>query len=210
MARSRLHKRFKRSKRSNPASSGPRPNPPLFTELAEFIGPGFGGFAATRLLTRIAATQIAKHKPSFAKHAGAAASVSSFLAAWFLAHRVKALAKYHTPIVVGAGIAALQSIIQLYIPKLGWMVADASPQIAEEAQAKLVAAGPSLDDIEPLDDEDPNMYTYNDSYDPGRVGQAQRRADQQAATAAASSQVDDLDDLDLQDVGVGVGGIFSN
>lgn len=207
MARSRLSKRYKRRLRKNPGTAPRlRANPPLFSELAEFIGPGFGGFAATRLLTRIAATQIAKRKPSMGKHAGAAASIGSFLAAWFLAHRVKALEKYHTPIVVGAGIAALQSLIQLYVPKLGWMVADASPQIAEEARAKQVR-GPRPEDVEPLDDEDPNMYTYNDSYDAGRSDRTQTRADQ----SASSSDVDDLDDLDLQDVGQGVGGgIFSN
>ena len=100
MARSKLHRRYR--KRRNPDSSGPRANPPLFTELAEFIGPGFAGFAATRFATYLAATQVAKRKPTWGKPAGAAVSIGAFLAAWLLAHRWKWLAKYQTPIVVGA------------------------------------------------------------------------------------------------------------
>jgi len=159
--RSRLHKRY-----SKP--SGFKSNPPLFTDLAEFVGPGFASFALTRLATRVAATQIAKVKPNMGRHAGAAVSVGAFLAAWFLAHRVKVLEKYHTPVTVGAAIAALQSIVQLYMPKLGWMVADATPEL--DAQA-IAAATPQLasvnPNLQPVDD-DPNEYTYNDSYDPGR------------------------------------------
>jgi hypothetical protein len=160
----RLHRRY-RKRRKNPEGGSPRANPPLIQELGEFIAPGFVGFAATRFGTRIAATQIAKRKPGWAKHAGAVASISAFLAAWLLAHRVKALAKYQMPIAVGAGLAALQSIIQLYIPKLGWIVADASP----EMQAMPIATAPAqLPAGLQYVDEDPAHYTYNDAYDAGR------------------------------------------
>lgn len=191
MARSRLHKRYKRRYRRNPdgGGSGARTNPPLFADVFEFIGPGFAGFAATRMLTRFAAVQIAKHKPSLGKHAGAAASVGAFLAAWLLAHRWKAISKYQMPLIVGAGLAALQSLIQLYTPKLGMLVADASPQLAQ-TQAQL-QFGPNPKDLQPIDD-DPNDYVYNDSYDAGRMDQQQTSADQQA--------VDDLNDLDLEEV----------
>ena len=202
MARKRrLHKRYRR----NPETSS-RSNPPLFTDLAEFIGPGFASFAATRLLTRIAATQLAKRKPSWGKHAGALTSIASFLALWWGAHRVKWLEKYHTPLVVGSGIAALQSVLQLYVPKLGWMVSDATPQIAEdqglhldsEGNAKLVAG------VEYLD-EDPDEYNYNDAYDPGVT-----KPPQQASSAKASDdeiindlnmENDELGDLHLGSLG---------
>lgn len=210
MARSRLSKRYKRRYRRNPGEgSSARPNPPLFTDLAEFIGPGFAGFAATRFLTRLAATQIAKRAPKMGKHAGAAASVGSFLAAWFLANRVKWLAKYQMPLVVGSGLAAIQSLLQLYVPKLGWMVADASPQIAAEARSAQL--GPHPDDLEPIDD-DPNEYVYNDSYDAGRVNQTQHRADQAASAASSAPPADDdLSDLDLEEMGQTQNmGIFNN
>jgi hypothetical protein len=203
MARSRLHKRYKRRYRRNPDGGSARSNPPLFQDIAEFIGPGFAGFAATRLLTHVAATQIAKRAPKLGKHAGAAASVGAFLSAWFLANRVKWLAKYQMPLIVGSGLAAAQSLLQLYIPKLGWMVSDASPQIAAEASAR--SLGPNPDNLQPIDD-DPNEYVYNDSYDAGRVDSTQHRADQQAATSAAPPPDDDLSDLDLEEMGQGVGG----
>jgi hypothetical protein len=198
MARSRLSKRYKRRYRRNPGEGQARSNPPLFTDVAEFIGPGFLAFAGTRLLTHVAATQIAKRAPKLGKHAGAAASVGAFLAAWFLANRVKLLAKYQMPLIVGSGIAALQSLLQLYVPKLGWAVSDASPQIA--ATARRSALGPNPDELQPIDD-DPNDYVYNDSYDPGRMDSAQRTADRSAAAGASSAPDDDLSDLDLEEMG---------
>lgn len=159
MARSRLHRRYVKAKH----------NPPLVTDLAEFVLPGFGGFAAARFVTRCAATQVAKRAPSWGRHAGAVAAVGTFGAAWFLAHKWKWLERWHTPIVVGSAIAALQSLIQLYLPMIGWMVSDATPEIAAGS-----AAVPSVQDrqlaqmrLQPTD-EDPNEFVYNDAYDPGR------------------------------------------
>lgn len=202
MARSRLHRRYgKRKTRSAPE---PRHNPPLLTDLVEWVGPGFGGFALTRLATRIAATQIAQRKPSWGKHVGAGVSIGAFLAAWFLAHRLKFLAKYHTPIVVGSAIAALQSIIQLYIPKLGWMVSDASPELAQAAISPAELQAAHLD-LQPID-EDPNEFTYNDAFDAGRHSKL-------AATGPGGpAQHDDVSDLAIDDA---IGqtqqmGVFSN
>src|ERR1700690_4438211 len=128
-------KRFKknRSRRRNPDEPSPAPShsssASSIGEIFEYVGPGFLGFAATRFATRIASTQIATRWPNMAKHAGAVASVGSFLAAWQLAHRVKMLEKYSEALTVGSGIAGIQSVIQLYIPRLGWVVSDATPEI---------------------------------------------------------------------------------
>ncbi len=202
MARKRrLPKRYRR----NPETSS-RSNPPLMTDLAEFIGPGFASFAATRLLTRIAATQLAKRKPSWGKHAGAITSIAAFAAAWFGAHRVKWLERYHTPIVVGAAIAALQSVIQLYVPKLGWMISDATPQIDDEA-ASLAIDAPAqarlIPGIEYLD-EDPNEYTNNDSFDPGvtKAGApANRPSTDDEIIADLNMEDDDMSELHLGSLG---------
>ena len=196
---SRLHRRYKRKYRRNPPEGGsPRRNPPLASDLMEWIGPGFAAFAASRLLTRIAATELAKRKPSLGKHAGAAAAVATFLAAWFLANRWKAIAKYQMPLIVGSGLAALQSVVQLYLPKLGVLVADATPQIAlRQQQARL---SPRPEDLVAVDD-DPNDYVYNDSFDAGRMDTQQVRADQTAPAQASAAQEDDLSDLDLEEYG---------
>lgn len=193
MARSRLHKRYKRKYRRNP-SDGPKANPPLASDIWDWIGPGFAAFAATRFLTRIVAVQVAKRKPSLGKHAGAIASAASFAASWFLANRVKMIAKYQMPLIVGSGIAAAQSLVQLYIPKLGVLVADATPQLAAP---KMVAPGIRAEDLRVIDDEDPDEYVYNDSFDAGRQDATQNAAD---AAAATSARADDLDDLDLSDI----------
>lgn len=168
------------------------------TDLAEFIGPGFAGFAVTRFATKVMTEQIAKRKPSWGKHAGAATAIASFLSAWFLAHKVKFLEKYHTPIVVGSAIAALQSVIQLYIPMLGWMLADptAKPAIGPSddlSLPQLRSAG-----LRPTS-YDPNEYMYNDAFDAGRMSPPERRA-ATSGQAAASTAAPLPDDDDLSDV----------
>lgn len=211
-SKSKLVKRYGGKKRK---ASAPRANqasnPPLFMDLVEFIGPGFGAFAATRMATRIASTQIAKKWPSMATHAGVAASAGSLLAAWLLAHKVKFLEKYHTPIAVGAGIATLQTAIQMYFPKLGWMVADATPEIAA-ATAPSAAALPTAtsgdDDFEDVTATEQGWHVYNDAHDAGRYErQGQQQGRQQrpqpgraqaapaAKPAAAATDNDDLYDI---------------
>lgn len=210
--RSRMHKRYgrKRKHHSDGGGGGYRANPPLFADLAEFVGPGFLSFAATRFLTRVATVQLAIRKPSWGKHAGAVTSIAAFLGAWWGASRWKVTAKYTTPIVVGSAIAALQSLIQLYIPKLGWLISDATPDVE---QLKLAANGgrPQLPpDLEYVDDDDPNLYTYNDQYDAGRYSASNGQAAQAAKAAGASpaaqkiaKEEDMLADLGLAEDDVG-------
>lgn len=205
----RIHRRYKKKHKKNPGSSSPKNNPTTLADIGEFVGPGFAAFAATRFGTRVIATQVGKHKPALGKHAGAVASVGAFFAAWLLAHRVKWLHKYHTPIVVGAAIAALQSLIQLYIPRLGWMVADATPEIVA---AKTESQVP-LEDFESTG-EDPEDYTYNDSYDPGRygtetAGQRQQHKPPPSSPPGASATGDDIMDFEMEaDQNPEMGGIF--
>jgi len=138
----KLQRRYKGSKRRREREGSPAPkhNPPLTMDLVEFIGPGFAGFAASRFVSYVASTQISKRAPSWGKHAGAGAAVGTFLAAWLLANKWKWLAKYQMPLIVGSGIAALQTLVQLYIPRVGWMVSDASPQLDTSAAGAAVSA----------------------------------------------------------------------
>jgi len=210
----RLNRRYRKRFRRNPdeGGGGSSSGPPFLGEIGEFVLPGFAGFAATRFATRTAQTQIATRWPdsSWGKHAGAVASLGSFLAAWLLAHKWKWLAKYQTPLVVGSAIAALQSLIQLYVPRLGWMIADASPELdttvqqlqAGGTQAALSAQLPP--GMTPVND-DPNLYVYNDAYDAGRYSQpASGNQSQQAASPSPTSSVDD----DMEDLAIN-SGIFA-
>ncbi len=165
-------------------------------------------------MTRVAATQIAKRAPSWGKHAGAAGAVGTFLAAWFFANRIKMLEKYHTPIVVGSAIAALQSLIQLYIPSLGWMICDATPELAASSAAadQAVVAAQATAHLLPTND-DPNEFVYNDSFDAGRYGRQPMPS--QAGTgpggpAQGAQGPIDMSDLAIEDaVGQANLGVFA-
>lgn len=206
----RLNRRYRKRKRRNPDEGGGSRSsgPPLIAEVGEFVLPGFAGFAATRFGTRIAAQQIGKRYPntSWGKHAGAVASVGAFLAAWLLAHKWKWLEKYQMPVTVGAALAAIQSIIQLYVPKLGWMIADASPELAagtDQSQLQTGGGGTSAGlpaGMTPVDD-DPNLYVYNDSYDAGSYAQP-ATGSQQAAAPSSSTNQDNYDDLAVDGMGI--------
>ncbi|MBT8453912.1 MAG: hypothetical protein KJO40_18265 [Deltaproteobacteria bacterium] len=103
-------------------------NPPIAQDLTHFILPGFAAYGATRLLSRIVYSVIQKRWPKLGKHAGALAAVGAFGGSWFLAHRIKRLEGYHDAIVVGSGIAALQTVVRTYVPKYGWVVSDYKPE----------------------------------------------------------------------------------
>lgn len=111
-------------------------NPPVGKDIVQFIGPGVGAYAGTRLLQRLAFVLVSKRFPKLGKHAGVFSSAIAFGALWFLAHRWKKLEKYHTPIVVGSGIAAVQGAVQTYLPQLGWVMSDVDPK---QYQQKLLA-----------------------------------------------------------------------
>jgi hypothetical protein len=188
--------------------AAPKRNPPLGTDIAQYIAPGFAAFAATRLLTRIVAAQIAKRYPKFARHAGAMASAGAFAAAWFGAHRVKQLEKYHHPIVVGSGLAALQSVIQLYLPKIGQALDVTPPELAAPLPAPgVAAAAPQLRSSPPPIPEgftqtDANTwYSYNDSFDAGSYKDKVESPLPSAVTPPPDDlQIDDL--LDNSDLGL--------
>lgn len=188
----RLHRRYRKRKKNPSEPRSARPNPPPVSELIEWGVPGFGAFAASRFGTRVATTQIAKWKPSMGKHAGAVAAVGAFLAAWFLANRLKWLAKYHTPIAVGAAIAMAQSLLQIYIPKLGWLVSDASSDALPPANE--VPPPPLPDGLEYTDEDPAGVYQYNDAHDPGIHATATPPPAAQAPAAASTDEID----LDLE------------
>lgn len=205
----RLNKRYRKKKRRNPdegggggSSRGFFSGAPLIGEIGEFVVPGFAGFAATRFVTRVAATQIEQRKPTWGKHAGAAASIGSFLAAWLLAHKWGWLRKYQMPIVVGSALAALQSLVQLYIPSMGWLISDASTELDAGTSAQAITS-PAISSALPPGmtavDDDPNLYVYNDSYDAGRY------TNPASGNPAAKPTVQQIPDDDLEDLQVGTG-----
>lgn len=214
----RRRRHYGRTKRH--AGGGPvLSNPPLFTDLLEYMAPGVGGFVITKLVANLASSQIAKRWPRFAKHAGALGSISSFLGAWWFGHKVRFLSRWHSPITVGSGIAAAHNLMQIYFPdKVAWLIG--SPKHAaqqalvaeQQKQARIAPAGamPALPDhLEEVDD-DPSWYTFSDAYDGGRYTQGAASNPTKAPPADASAVVDTdaapLDD-DIEDLATG---LFAN
>jgi hypothetical protein len=190
----------------------PKRNPPLSTDVIQQIIPGFAAFAATRVVTRTAALQIAKRWPKYAKHAGALASIGTFTAAWLGAHRVKTLEKYHDMIVIGAGIGALQSLVQLYAPQFAWVVSDCSPQLGAAAPSQPLLAAQAAPQLSGAPARIPQgfkpttaneWFTYNDAYDAGSYrGKTEAAQPPVPGEAAEEPEMQIGDLLDNSDLGL--------
>lgn len=204
---SKLARRSRNRPKKNPSSS-PRHNPPLFTDMLEMAVPGAIGFASTRLITKLSIAAVAKRWPSKSRHVGALLATSTFLATWFLGHRVKMLEKYHVPITVGSAIAAAINVLQIYLPKIGWLVGDPTELTAGGTSSqKLAAAGGAQaqlpGNLEEIDD-DPAFYTYNDAYDAGRY--AANAGNKQQPSQPAAQELLEGEDFG----GVFAGGLAAN
>ena len=117
------YKKTKRAKKNN-AIVKAKSNPPPMKDLLDFVIPGFVGYAGTKLTSRVVHAAVARKSPKWAKHASVLSSIGSATGAMLLAHRFERTKEYAAPIIVGASIAALQSVVQAYLPKYGWMVSD--------------------------------------------------------------------------------------
>lgn len=113
-----------RETRSNPAA-----NPPVVADLTQVLLPGFGAFAATKVVQRIVFSLVQRRFPKLGRHAHALSGVAAFAAVWLFAHKIKGLRKYHDGIVMGSGVAALHGVASCYLPKkYNWLLADCRPE----------------------------------------------------------------------------------
>lgn len=119
-------KRIKRPGKANAkrVRATATPNPPASQDFLHTILPGFGAYATTRLISRIVWVISSKRLPRVAKHVSAASTILAFVSVWLLGHKVKRLTRYHDSLIVGSGIAALQTMARTYIPRYGWIVSD--------------------------------------------------------------------------------------
>lgn len=139
-------------------------NPPLGQDVVHVILPAFGAYGATRFLQRLAFVQINKRWPKLGKHAPVIASAVALVVAYFAAHKVKRLEKYHGPILIGTAVAALQSAVQTYLPKYGWIVSDVRADqykpLMQQAGIKLLQQAASTQALPSGDDDE---YGYEDA-----------------------------------------------
>ena len=150
--------RRRRQSRRNPGSVVA--NPPAGQDFMRVLLPGFGAYAATRVLQRIVYQLVQKRWPKLGKHAHALAGAAAFGGVWFGAHRVKRLEAYHDGIVAGSAIAALHGIAACYLPaKYAWLISDCKPSDAKApalpaSTISELPAGPvAADDFDFLESE---------------------------------------------------------
>lgn len=199
--RRRLFKRYKK----NPSEGGffTSGTAMSLTEIAGWMAPGFAAFGAARFGTYLITGQIEKRKPSWGKHAGAIAAVGTFVAAWMVAHRIRFLSKYVEPIVIGTGLAGIQSLLQIYVPKLGWMVGDPMTAASDPQLAAPTSIDASLPPGFSVVDDESEFDLYNGGIFPGQTATPQTA--QQAQPSAAPAPADLTAELDDEQ---SIGGIF--
>jgi hypothetical protein len=130
----RYKKKRKAKARSNPETK-------QAIELATNVGAGFAGYAATRLLSRMAYATALKRFPKGSPYIHIAASALSATGVYFGSKHWSKVDEYHEAASIGAGIAVMQTALQTLAPKLGWIVSDVSAdQYVAKAKRELPAA----------------------------------------------------------------------
>lgn len=150
--------RVRRRRRNPDDDPSPRANPSGLaadlTELGELVIPAFAGYAGGRMVSRITYVQTQKKWPRAARHLAAGAGALTVLAAYFALPRVKRFAQYQTTATLGAAIASLQTLVQTYLPKFGWMVSDYAQLVPAKGASSAIAvpsAPLTQDDLDMLD-----------------------------------------------------------
>jgi hypothetical protein len=188
--------RVRRRRRNPDDDSAPRSNPSGFmadlTELGELVIPAFAGYAGGRLVSRITYVQAQKKWPRAAPHLAAGASALTVLAAYLALPRVRKFASYQVPATLGAAIASLQSLVQTYLPKFGWMVSDYTQLASAKSAPAPRAQTLSQEDLDMLD-------AGMDLNDEGELDVDPKGASFDPAAMDATGAVDDgdFDDLDM-------------
>lgn len=145
MAKSKLAK-YKKRRRATAS------NPSEVTDTAVNVGAGFAGYAATRLVSRIAYSQAVKRSPKASNYVHLAASALGAVGVYFGSKHVEKTSKYHEAAAIGAGIALGQAALQTFAPKFGWIVSDVNEEQYAKKQPKKQLPSANLNDLLPPDD----------------------------------------------------------
>lgn len=127
----------RRRPRSNPAREA---NPPVVEDLVHYVAPAAGGYAAGRIGSHLAVSFVPQHGRAMQGAASVSAPAAIAALAWYLAHRRSTSSPDRTwhGVMVGATIAALQSLLQSLTPALGVML-DCPVRNSAMAAAQLPA-----------------------------------------------------------------------
>lgn len=120
-------------------------------EAAANVGAGFAGYATTRMISRLAYSQAVRRSPGSAPHVHVAASLAGAAGVYFGSKYWGKVDEYHEAASIGAGIALIQAAFQTYMPKLGWIVGDVSPEQYGAGKKKSVLPDADMTTIMPAE-----------------------------------------------------------
>lgn len=171
-----MSKLAKFKKRRNPASS-------TMAQTAIGVAAGFGGYAINRLVSRAVYSLVLKRQPRLAAHTLVGASALAVVGTYFISKYWRKVSDYHEHASIGSSIALLQAIMRTYVPRLGWVVSDVSPEQYKQASAPRLSAKPAqaedaAEEAEDVADEDLSWGDDEFSWGDGEWG------DEEAATQA--------------------------
>ncbi len=84
-------------------------------ELLKKSVAGAGGFLAARLMSNLIVRYGASAMPSLVQHAGLLGNVAAVALAYYVPKKVKALAPYRMPMVIGAGVSLVVDLVDRYL-----------------------------------------------------------------------------------------------
>lgn len=93
-----------------------------FGALGADVLAGILSYLGIRVTGRLARIELGQRFPRLAKHLTALTNISSLGGLWYATEKVKFLKEHQTPILVGAGVATIEGLIQAYLPGLAWAV----------------------------------------------------------------------------------------
>lgn len=142
-----------KAKRKAKAKSNPEKKQVM--EFGANVGAGFAGYAATRFISRVAYSQALKRFPKASSHVHVAASALGAAGVYFGSKHWEKVDEYHEAAAIGAGIALLQTTMQTYLPKFGWLVSDVSEdQYTRKKKVKRTLPEANLDTLLPPEEPD--------------------------------------------------------
>lgn len=129
-----------KTRAKRPIARAPRANPGPQGELMATLTPvlpAVASYAGARLIGRIlrlvVGARIAQGR--YAKHFGPLGNAAAFGAAYFAGKKVARARPYQTEMLIGAGIALVQSLLETYLPGMAHFIDAGAPQAPANAQA---------------------------------------------------------------------------
>lgn len=123
---SRAKRPIARAPRSNPSSDMMQTVTPVLPAVASYAGARLIG----RILRMIIGARIAGGK--YEKHFGPLGNLAAFGAAYVAGKKVASARRYQTELLIGAGIALFQSVLETYLPGMSHLIDAGQPQLTAQ------------------------------------------------------------------------------